>query len=107
MAKGQKVAIWQCNAYKHGRTPEKLDAPLPTIDRGSSGKRAEQMANVRPVSEESLGGFRCLDVFQIHRMGGWKRSARGRHRHAVNAPVMCAHITSLFLLAICRDTEAK
>lgn len=29
---------WQYNAYKHGLTKEKLDAPLPLIDRDSSEK---------------------------------------------------------------------
>ena len=34
----EQFVKWQYNAYKHGMTPAKLDAPLPTIDRNSSEK---------------------------------------------------------------------
>lgn len=35
----QRFVTWQYNAYKHGMTPAKLDAPLPAIDRDSSEKK--------------------------------------------------------------------
>lgn len=35
----QRFATWQYNAYTHGMTPAKLDAPLPVFDRDSSEKK--------------------------------------------------------------------
>jgi hypothetical protein len=34
----EQFVRWQYNAYKHGMSQEKLDAPLPQIDRDSSEK---------------------------------------------------------------------
>jgi len=34
----EQFVRWQYNAYKHGMSKEKLDAPLPQIDRDSSEK---------------------------------------------------------------------
>ncbi|POZ60642.1 hypothetical protein C2I19_17870 [Chromobacterium alticapitis] len=42
MAENERLLVqfvrWQYNAYKHGMSKEKLDAPLPPIDRDSSEK---------------------------------------------------------------------